>query len=128
MAGIDMGVCSHSDRDPADASGPCATAFWRLGPGGAVCAMNGSARAIGVGVGVGGRWREAWPAETRAAVDEALQTARGGETAAFRAQIRWGSRERVKVEVAVAPLFGPGGDPEGFSASARDVTEELQTA
>jgi PAS domain S-box-containing protein len=126
MARIDMAVSSSRDAEPPKPAGACATAFWRLGIDGAVRALNRSAGEIGAVVGA--PWRDAWPPEYGAAVDDALQAARSGEMAAFRVQIPWGARERVQVQVAVTPLLGADGEPEGFSASARDVTRELETS
>jgi PAS domain S-box-containing protein len=126
MAHIEMAVCSSRDGDPSKTAGVSATALWRLGLDGAVRALNRSAGEIGTGVGA--LWRDCWPSEYRAAVDDALRAAQSGEMAAFRVQIPWGSRERAQVQVAVTPLLGADGDLEGFSASARDVTLELETS
>jgi PAS domain S-box-containing protein len=73
-------------------------------------------------------WGDCWPQETRSAADHALATAQDGEEGTFRAEICWGGRDRVRVEVAVTPLLGVDGEPDGFQASARDVTRELESA
>jgi signal transduction histidine kinase len=126
MTRMDMAVSSSRDGEPRKPAGVGASAFWRLGLDGAVRALNRSAEQIGAGVG--SLWRDAWPAEMRGAADHALEAARSGEMGAFRAQIPWGARERAQVQVAVTPLIGADGEPEGFSVSARDVTLELETS
>ena len=108
------------------ASDVCRTAFWRLGIDGRVLSRNQAAAEIRGGVI--GAWRDGWPEEARSAVDDALAAARVGETARFLARIAWGRGGAVQVDVVVTPLFGAGGEPEGFCASARDVTQELETA
>jgi PAS domain S-box-containing protein len=85
-------------------------------------------RAAGDIAAVGTAWRAIWPEEARAAADHVLASAQAGEQASFRAEVRWGERERVRVEVLVTPLLGADGEPEGFSASARDVTQDLEAA
>ncbi|MGZ3272748.1 MAG: response regulator [Caulobacteraceae bacterium] len=78
--------------------------------------------------GAGGAWRDGWPGEVRPAADGALAAARAGETARFRARIAWGLHGQLQVDVVVTSLFGADGVPEGFSATARDVTQEIEAA
>ena len=125
MARIDMATCSPGYGEPRPIHA-CSTAFWRLGLDGRIRAVNRSAAEIGGRAGAA--WRDGWSREARAAADRALATARSGGTAVFRVETGWGSRGRVQAEITVTPLFDDSGELEGFSASARDVTLELETA
>jgi CheY-like chemotaxis protein len=125
MAQIDMDISPPGDGVPPKAVSAGPTAVWRLGPDGAVCAMNSAAGDIAP---AGTAWRDGWTQEARDAADQALATARGGEQGSFRAEIHLGGRDRVRVEVVVTPLLGARGEPDGFSASARDITQELEAA
>jgi CheY-like chemotaxis protein len=121
MARIDMDVSFPGDGGPGQSTDARAVAVWRLGSDGLVQATNPVAGQNGARIGES--WRDGWPEQARAAIDEALETARRGDTAALRVQAG-----EVQFEVVVTPLLVSGGVPEGFSASARPVTAELEAA
>ena len=85
---------SSSGGDAPRVNAPRPTAVWQLGPDGDVRLRNRAADEI-CGRDAGAQWRDGWPDEVRAAIDDALAAARTGETARFRAQIAWDRKSVV---------------------------------
>jgi len=117
---------SHPDGEQPKVNTPTPTAVWQLGADGVIRRRNRAAAEICGEAGV--LWRDSWPETGRAAADAALAAALGGDAAGFRAEVAWGASDKAPVEVSVTALFGPDGTLEGFSASARDMTRELDAA
>jgi PAS domain S-box-containing protein len=71
-------------------------------------------------------WPSQWPADHRAAVEGALEEARAGRTASFRAFCPTARGAARWWETTVAPIHAPDGRVLRLLATSRDVTSELE--
>jgi len=99
----------------------CPLAVWALSLDGAVQCANRAAEEVNL---PGAVWRDGWPEEARLSAERALEAARAGETAVFRACIAWGARGRAYVETTVSPVLTADGGVCALAACARDITAE----
>jgi len=110
--------------DILDASQECA---WILRLDGAVEHANRRAQALfAASQDSSAAWRSIWPEESRFSLDRALDIARGGQVAHFRAFLG-DARRRAYCDTTISPMRNTSGAVIRLLACARDVTDEVET-
>ncbi|SFK63242.1 PAS domain-containing sensor histidine kinase [Caulobacter sp. UNC279MFTsu5.1] len=71
-------------------------------------------------------WRGIWPEESRFSLDRAVDIARAGQVAHFRAFLGDG-RRRAYCDTTISPMRGRAGGVIRLLACARDVTDQVET-
>ncbi|MET3663987.1 ATP-binding protein [Caulobacter sp. 1776] len=72
-------------------------------------------------------WRELWPEDSRFSLDRAFKLAAGGSVARFRAFLGGTAKSRVYCDTTIAPIRDAEARIVRLLATARDVTEEVET-
>jgi len=110
--------------DILDASQECA---WILRLDGAVEHANRRAQALfAASQDSSAAWRSIWPEESRFSLDRALDIARDGQVAHFRAFLG-DARRRAYCDTTISPMRNTNGAVIRLLACARDVTDEVET-
>ncbi|MDR6532562.1 PAS domain S-box-containing protein [Caulobacter rhizosphaerae] len=110
--------------DILDASQECA---WILRLDGAVEHANRRAQALfAASQDSSAAWRSIWPEESRFSLDRALDIARDGQVAHFRAFLG-DARRRAYCDTTISPMRNTSGAVIRLLACARDVTDEVET-
>ncbi|WP_454713926.1 ATP-binding protein [Caulobacter segnis] len=101
---------------------------WILRTDGHVEHANQKALALfGEPSGVAADWRALWPEESRFSLDRSFNLAADGTVARFRAFLGGVSKARVYSDTTIAPMRDAQGRIVRLLATARDVTEEVET-
>jgi signal transduction histidine kinase/CheY-like chemotaxis protein len=106
----------------------CPMAMWALSPDGVIEHVHPAARDMADhdNTAPAAIWRDCWPEETRFTVDRALETARAGGPATFRARLSLAGAGHIYVETVITPMRDRSGALAGLSACMRNVTAETE--
>ena len=72
-------------------------------------------------------WRGLWPEDSRFSLDRSFNLASGGAVARFRAFLGGAAKSRAYFDTTIAPIRDAEGRIVRLLATARDVTEEVET-
>jgi PAS domain S-box-containing protein len=101
---------------------------WILRTDGVVEHANQKALALfGAPSAVDADWRALWPEESRFSLDRSFNLAADGTVARFRAFLGGASKSRVYCDTTIAPVHDSQGRIIRLLATARNVTEEVET-
>ena len=111
--------------DILDASQDCA---WILRLDGSIEHANQRAQAMFSAEPIDvANWRGIWPEESRFSLDRSFDIALGGQVARFRAFLGVAQHSRAYCDTTISPMRDPGGRVIRLLATARDVTQEVET-
>ena len=112
--------------DVLDASQDCA---WILRLDGAIEHANRRAQAMfPADLGpASASWRTIWPEESRFSLDRSFNVAVTGQVARFRAFLGEAQHARTYCDTTISPILGPQGQVIRLLATARDVTQTVET-
>jgi two-component system, sensor histidine kinase len=100
---------------------------WILRPDGVVEHANQRARALFGALDTETDWRDLWPEESRFSLDRSFNAAADGAVTRFRAFLGGVAKARVYCDTTIAPVRDAHGRIVRLLATARDVTEEVET-
>jgi signal transduction histidine kinase/ActR/RegA family two-component response regulator len=100
---------------------------WILRPDGVVEHANQKARALFGAPDTETDWRDLWPEESRFSLDRSFNSAADGSVTRFRAFLGGVAKARVYCDTTIAPVRDAHGRIVRLLATARDVTEEVET-
>ena len=72
-------------------------------------------------------WRTIWPEESRFSLDRSFNVAAAGQVARFRAFLGEAQHARTYCDTTISPILGPEGQVVRLLATARDVTQTVET-
>ncbi|USQ96544.1 PAS domain-containing hybrid sensor histidine kinase/response regulator [Caulobacter sp. RL271] len=100
---------------------------WILRVDGVVEHANQKALALFGAPGARVDWRALWPEESRFSLDRSFNSATEGAVARFRAFLGGAAKARIYCDTTIAPVRDAEGRIVRLLATARDVTEEVET-
>ncbi|KQV62373.1 MULTISPECIES: ATP-binding protein [unclassified Caulobacter] len=100
---------------------------WILRTDGVVEHANQKARALFAAPGAVVDWRGLWPEDSRFSLDRSFNLASDGAVARFRAFLGGAAKSRAYFDTTIAPIRDAEGRIVRLLATARDVTEEVET-
>jgi len=100
---------------------------WILRLDGVVEHANQKARALFGAPDIEADWRDLWPEESRFSLDRSFNAAAEGSVSRFRAFLGGVAKTRVYCDTTIAPVRDAQGCLVRLLATARDVTEEVET-